>query len=235
MAFPNVPNVPGVPALLRDPAAAAQSAITLLTGDTFAGYGSGLTPVWGVYLDGVPAVVADTIGSFAFKREWAIADYPVERGGFESYDKVDIPYDARVQFVAGGSEANRQLLLDSLDAIAGDLKLYDVVTPERIYPSVNVQHYDYRRTARNGLGLLLVEVWLLEVRVEGVADGLNTKDPSSSGPVSNGYVQPSTNAAPTTGSVQAFAGSTVSPSPSTFSIVPTGNTAFTQGNLLPVQ
>lgn len=186
--FPNVPFAPGVPSVLRDPNAAAAVAISLLTGDLVSGFGFNLTPTWGIYLNGRPVIIADTVVSLGFKREWAIADYQVEEGGFESYDKVDIPFDVRVQLASGGSEANRQALLDSVSAAGKSLVLYDVVTPEEVYTSVNVAHYDFRRAARNGLGLIIVDVWLLEIRVVGTS-GQNVKSASAASPVQDGSVQ----------------------------------------------
>lgn len=235
--YPNVPNVPGVPALPRDPYAAAAALPTLLRADSFGGYGSGLSPSWGIYLDGQPVVIADIVPGMEFKREWAIADYPVERGGFESYDKVDIPYQPRVTFAAGRTEAARQSLLTSLDAIAGTLTLYDVVTPEVIYSSVNVQHYDYRRHARNGVNLLVVDVWLLEVRVQGITDQQNAKAASGNATVQNGSVSPWPDVTPTQESVQTIAATAQGAnafSLSQFPAVPSTNTS-TQFTLLSVE
>ena len=181
-----VPIAPGIPPIIRS---GLPPIIELLTGDTVLGFGSNLQPVWGIYQDGVPVVLADTASAFTFKREWAVADYQIERGGFESYDKVDLPFEPRVQMVAGGSIENRKAFLESITRIAGDLQLYDVVTPEEIYTSVNIQHYDFRRTSRNGVGLLSVDIWLLEIRVIG-SSGQDVKDASGATQSNDGSVQP---------------------------------------------
>lgn len=183
-----VPDVPGVPPLFRS---ALAPVITLLTGDTVVGFGSNLAPVWGIYKNGQPVVRADTAASFMFKREWAVADYQIEQGGFESYDKVDLPFDARIQLVAGGSIENREAFLKSINLIAGNLELYDVVTPEEVYTSVNIQHYDFRRTSRNGVGLIVVDVWLLEIRIIG-SSGQNVKSASGASQTNDGNVSPTT-------------------------------------------
>jgi hypothetical protein len=83
----------------------------------------------------------------------------------------------------GGSD-----LLDSVAAIAGDLNLYNVRTPEATYADVNVVHYDYRRTARNGVGLIEVDVWVREVRVTGLSTFGNTALPSGADPANLGTV-----------------------------------------------
>lgn len=193
MALPD-----GVPALLFGQAVSFLDPTGILFADTFIGYGAGAPPQWGVFLNGVPVVVADTVTALGYQQNWAIADYPVERGGFESYDKVNTPFRIHIQFVSGGSEANRQELLDSIMAIGDELTLYDVITPEAVYIGVNVDHYDYRRAARNGLGLMIVDVEFLEIREEGTTDFKNTKSPSgfAADPAGNVQSPTTTQAAP---------------------------------------
>jgi hypothetical protein len=190
MAFPvNVPRVPGVPSVLF--ASAVSQALTFLTQDAV-GIFTGLSQQqpWGIYLGGSPVVLADNVVSFDLRKQWAISDYPVEQGAFASYNKVFIPFDGRFKFTAGGSDAKCQALLTSIDAIAGDLNLYTIVTPIAIYPSVNITHYDYSQTATNGVGLLSVDVWTEEVRETGAQAMSNTASPTAASQVNGGTVQP---------------------------------------------
>lgn len=189
----NVPDVDGVPSVNFAPGAGGD--IILAAADTARlgpSYGGGAP--WGIYSGGRPVVRADTVAAFDYKQDWVISDHPLERGAFESYNKVQVPFDIRVVYTAGGSEANRAALLRSIEAIAGTLNLYEVVTPEAVYPSVNVVHYDYRRTALNGVGLLVVSVWCLEVRVT-VRDSsggsfTSPAAPSGAEQINGGTVQP---------------------------------------------
>jgi len=204
--MPNVPKLPDVPPLNSYSASAsltllAVDAINLLTGI--------FGPIrWGIFTSsvpgnplnlatptsflppGFPVVFADSVVSVDFRQEWLLANYPLEQGAFETYDKVKVPFEARVRFASGGSLFDRQLLLDSVNAIAGDLNLYDVVSPEFTYFSVNVSHYDYRRESRNGVGLLSVDVWLRQIRVTAAPSFSNTQAPSGANPNSNGQAQP---------------------------------------------
>lgn len=191
----DVPNVPGVPALLSY---AADTLFNLLTGNVVRSYGGDRQPSWGLYLGGAPVVVADTVTAFDFRAEWAISNYPIERGGFESYDRVDTPFQCKVQFAAGGDEANKQALIQSIDVATadGNLTKYDVVTPEVVYLGVNIQHVDYRRTARSGLGLLIVDVWVQEIREQNTAAGGDSQVPAGAATQSGGNVQSPVVAAP---------------------------------------
>jgi hypothetical protein len=182
-----VPNAPGVPALLTGFASSLPYA--LMTNDLVSWVGIYPGPRWGIFRGGAAVVSADTVVSLDYKQEWVIADYPLERGAFETYDKVAMPYDARVRFVAGGSDSNKAALLASVAAIAGDYNLYDVVTPERTYTSCNVRHYDYHRTATKGLGMITIDVWLLQVRVANGNVANSTMSPSGATQVNGGSVQ----------------------------------------------
>jgi len=187
--FPIIPIAPGVPALLRNPLAPLPSIVQLVE-DVIFGFAGVLDPQWGVFQDGFPVVTPDSIGAFEYRQDWRLSDYPVEQGAFESYNKVSTPFDSRVRLVSGGDVANRQELLDDVAAIAGTTQLYDIVTPEEIYTGVNVTGYSYRRTASNGMGLIIIELRFLEIRVTATAAFSNTQAPSGAGTTNDGTVQP---------------------------------------------
>lgn len=168
----------------------ALAAVELLTRDLVALLSPPGAPEWGIFLDGVPVVVADSVINFDWKNDSRISDYQVEQGSFESYNKVETPYEARFRFSAGGSAARRQRLLDSVRAIAKTRDLYDVVTPEAVYLDANVTHVDYRRTSTDGVGLLKVDIGLTEVRVEAETAFGNTQTPAGASPQSGGNVSP---------------------------------------------
>jgi len=172
-----------------------------MTGDLIQDFRLGVGQ-WGVYRGPTPVIVFDSFLGVTYKQDWAIAQYPVERGGFESYDKVDTPFEVQIRFTTGGSVADKAEMLASINAIAGDLNLYDVVTPEAVYSSVNIQRFSYPRSHDHGAGLLTVDMTLLEVRVQGVSDFANNKAPSGAFPIHGGSVQ-ATTAPP---SVQNYAG-----------------------------
>jgi hypothetical protein len=174
----SVPDVDGVPAVLF--AAGTGAGIILAAADAIPFPLVGAGSPWGLYFGGEQVIQADTVLAVDYKEDWVIADYPIERGGFESYNKVATPFDVRLVFAAGGTEANRTELLNSIAAIIGDLELYDVVTPEAVYENVNVIHYDYRRTTQSGLGMLVVSIFCQEVR-QAASGSEAAKDPSATG------------------------------------------------------
>ncbi len=124
-------------------------------------------PVWGLFTeDGAQVVEQDSVLSFEYKNDWSLSTFPQEEGAFSTYNKVNSPYDARIRLTKGGTEAERTEFLTALQQAADSLDLYSIVTPEITYLRANIQHIDYQRTNTNGANLLVVDVWLLEIRSE---------------------------------------------------------------------
>lgn len=169
--------IPGLPALA---AGVVIDAVSLITADILSIAGTFGTPQWGLFLNGEPAVIADNVLSFEFKQDFRISDYPVEQGAFETYNKVQVPYDVRLQFSTGGSVSERQTLIQSVDSIIGSTDTFDAVTPEKVYQSVNPVHQDIRRTSRNGVGLLVIDVYCREIRVTAAQQFTNAQQGGTS-------------------------------------------------------
>ncbi len=200
--YPNVPMVLGVPFVLRSLAFPPTPAPQLAFSDGAAIRKTGVTHKWGIYdTSGVNVLQADSAYIFSFANESRISDYPIEQGGFESYNKVATPFDARVVLIKGGTEATRQDFLDKLELILSQLTLWDVVTPEKTYSNVNVIRYDYERSARNGVSLIQATIMLREVRQAAATEFgqsavlvpnplVNTQAPSGADATVVGTVQP---------------------------------------------
>jgi hypothetical protein len=180
-----VPNVPGVPPL----SSYAVNSIVLLTADVIGALlGFFSAPIWGIYLNGTPVIEADSQIDFAYKQDSPISTYPVEQGQFQSYDKVQMPAEIRCRFSAGGTESNRQNFLQSIEGIFNTIDLFDVVTPEAVYTNYNFTHRDWDRTADKGVGLIVVDLWLTEVRQTATAQYQNTQNPANAGQQGQGAV-----------------------------------------------
>jgi hypothetical protein len=163
--------------------------IALLVADAKLISGMFAEPKWGIYLDGKLALKPDSIVGLDFKIDWRIAEYPMEGGAFQSYNKVMTPFDIRIQMTKGGTDADRQAFLSEVEAAAASMILYDVLMPEWGYTSCSISHIDYRRTSAGGVGLLTVDLWLTKVRATATAKFSNTKSPNGADPVNGGNVQ----------------------------------------------
>lgn len=196
-----VPNVPGVPSVSF---AGIGDVLSLLVGDALGLLATTiLGRQWGLYLGFVPAIVADTVLTFEYNQAFAVADYPIEGGRFEDYDRVQVPFDVRFRFAAAGLK--RQALLDSVAAVASTTLLYNGVTPDAVYPSLSLVSWGYQRSSQQGVDLLTVDVDMIQIRVAPAPLITSTQDPSSQDQVNDGVVQAQ---APTTAQSAAAAGST---------------------------
>ncbi|QTD90832.1 phage baseplate protein [Burkholderia anthina] len=190
-AFPNVPDLPGVPPLIRAPGESLGSfAISLITTDAIGLLDGLLAPVWGIFDEfGAPLAVADTALSLEYRGDSRISKYPQEQGGFADYNKVQMPYNARVQLACGGSDMRRSAFLSSIEAAKQSTMLFTVITPDATYENANVVSYDYRRTSKNGVTMIVAELYLEEVRQTVVAQFANTQNSASQDSASLGQVQ----------------------------------------------
>jgi hypothetical protein len=213
--FPDVPDSLGVPNVLRNSANLTETNVlsAIYSGNPLSIIESILGSMWGIYTaDGsTPVISPDGFSGFQCKGSSKISTYPVEAGGFASYNKVQMPYDVRMKMVCSGniasSDITRMQFLTQLDVMKNSLDLYELVTPDYTYPNMNMLDYDYARTSENGVSLLMVEAYFQEVRVTAGAVYTNTASASSSSTVSRGNVSASS---PTTQQSAAYSKSTVS-------------------------
>jgi hypothetical protein len=201
--FPNVPNLPGVPQLAR----AALGLLTYLPAPTLGTqaplqalfHATLAAPVWGVYdSEGNQAIEHDSMRSFDYRAEWAVADFPVQDGGFGSYDKVTRSFDASVTLVKGGSASDRTNFLNDCQTVAGSLNQYQIFTPEKRYLAVNCTRMELSRRETNRAFFLEVELFFREIREvtaqysSTAAATQNASVPSAEPPANQGPKQPAT-------------------------------------------
>ncbi len=118
---------------------------------------------WGIFKsDGTPILTVDSVASIEYARDYHISDYPQEKGAFESYNKVQVPYQVKVSFLVNGSRFD---FLNTIEAVVKTLDFVVVATPEVSYINANLTHYGYRREATSGVSLLRIDVWCEEVRI----------------------------------------------------------------------
>lgn len=224
--FPNIPQYPGVPQLMRPVSAAIASSPALSIGigsaENLLITALQQAPKWGIFdsdgnqlginpnsqsvlqaitgtllsqLTGNNPAVLSTF-EFSYMREARVADFPIEEGGFASYNKVQIPANPTITLVLDGSENDRTTFLEAMESAAVSTDLYNVVTPEYVYVGYNIERYSYQRRSSRGVTLLMVEVSLKEIRqvsatfTTASSPILVPQDPNAGAQVNNGITQP---------------------------------------------
>jgi hypothetical protein len=221
--FPNVPEAPGVPQLTRAANAAIASSPVLAIGlgsvENLLISALQQPPTWGIFDQsgnqlGIPtnsqsalqaiggALLSQLTGSTApslstfsveYTQETRVSTFPVETGGFASYNKVQNPASPIVTLILDGQESDRTYFINSIQAACIGTDLYNVVTPEVTYYNYNIERFSYSRKATKGATLLYVEIYLKEIRqVEATlttAQIVAPVDPAATPAVDNGVVQ----------------------------------------------
>lgn len=188
--YPDVPSASGVPSVLRYAGNAVVSAVTSLVADTISNLSILAAGPWGIYDEnGALVIEADTVAGLEFGREYQVATAPQEQGSFQSYNKVQLPYEARVRLMQGGEVADRTAFFSALDKAVASLSLYSILTPEVSYTGANVLGYRYIRGGQSGATLIGADVRVQEVRVSAKAQFSNTAQPQGQATQSTGSVQ----------------------------------------------
>lgn len=214
--FPNVPNVPGVPAIPRSVnfPAVANVALGAVQGALWRMFQ--VQTQWGIFdssgralgdVSQMSGIVSDTLGlsatlstgSVDYSKETKVSDFPIERGSFANYNKVELPSAPTVTLCFAGSESDRRAFLEEIDLACKSTDLYDVVTPEKRYIQYSLERYNYQRRSERGATLLIVEISLREIRqvsaqyvVSNRGNVEAPKDAGASPTVAGGTVQPKT-------------------------------------------
>lgn len=214
--FPNIPDSPGVPALPRiaGAAAIAGAGLGLLQGILWRVFQ--VQTRWGIFDDkgnplGDPAKFTGLIGSaldavglgstlstdsVEYTKETRVSDFPIERGSFASYNKVELPASPTVTLCFAGSESDRSAFLTAIDEACKSTALYSVVTPEVTYIEYSIERYNYQRRSSRGATLLIVEISLKEIRQVSAAYTTSQisapKNPNATPTADSGKVQAQT-------------------------------------------
>jgi hypothetical protein len=224
--FPDVPSLPGVPSIPRSPKfpPLARSGLGAIQGALWRAFQ--VQTRWGIWdsngnslgdpakFSGLIGGVLDSIGlgstlstnAVEYSKETRISDFPIEQGGFTSYNKVEMAASPMVTLCLTGSEKDRSTFLDAIDAAVKSTDLYSVVTPEVTYINYSVERYNYSRRSSKGATLLIVEITLKEIRQVSAQYSAtnvdNPKDPGAAPTSDNGKVQAQT---PNTSTLKAVA------------------------------
>lgn len=225
--FPNVPQVPGVPQVPRSPqvSAAVPAGLGIIEGALWRSLQ--VETRWGIYdsngnslvdnsaLQGLPQAFLQSIGglpgmssatystgSVDYSKEMKTSDFPIEQGGFASYNKVETPSAPVVTLCMCGNEGQRKQFLNTIDTATKSTNLYTIVTPEVSYIGYSIDRYDYQRRSDHGVTLLIVTLGLKEIRqvsaqyTKVTNPNIGDTNPSATPAVDNGnhQAQPTTSA-----------------------------------------
>lgn len=153
----------GVPPLAPGEGGGHVTDLQLATKDTDSRIASADSP-YGIYLKGVHVLVADSIISLDYQNDFKLPQYPQMSGAFQTYNKVNTPFDIRIRLTKMGTVAERGAFLVEVETAAASLNIYDIVTPEKTYIGVNIEKIAHVHNAQSGASKMTIDLNLLEIR-----------------------------------------------------------------------
>lgn len=253
--YPNVPQTAGVPPLLRQPGGIT-STIVLLASDAeilLRTLGIFQWQQWGLFnssglsaftaaASGLAAIFTgsgQSVGDIEYQVSHRISTAPQEQGAFLSYNKVSTPFSGRITYIVSGTEGQRTQFLMQVQAAQDSIELFTLVMPEYSYPSCTITHHDFRRTSRNGVTMLSVDIWVEEVRVTGTAaySTVTTSTGTTTAPTTATSIGAPGDTAEPSGAPQINGGTVQPQTPGSgqIPVIGVSGTYDNAGNYLPVQ
>lgn len=190
--YPDVPAADGVPAVLRDANAVVANVVIAVADAVILVRGLFGDTEWGLFDgNGQLALEAESFNAVDIRKEYRVASHPIEEGQFQNYNKVEQPLEAKITYTHGGSVDSRAEFIESVRQLADGLDLFTLVTPEFSCDNMNVTHFDFSKKSRSGATLMIVDVWVEEIRQTEASQYTDAKDPTGESVHDDGTVTPS--------------------------------------------
>lgn len=114
--------------------------------------------------NGEQAVPFNVYLSMNVKNESKVVSAPVENGSFVTYNKATSPIQITASLAITGKPDEIKSALSIIMDMVGDTSIVSLVTPDYEYKSLCIASCNYRRSADNGIDMLIVDCSLIEVR-----------------------------------------------------------------------
>lgn len=102
--------------------------------------------------------------SLDFASEGRVVSVPIEQGSFAAYNKVESPGAIRAVLAIMGEDDKLLYSLQKLEALKAATQKVSFVTPVREFRNYTLETFSFSQSAERGIGILFVDVHLVEVR-----------------------------------------------------------------------
>lgn len=122
--------------------------------------------IWGIYSDStfLPVFDVDSVVEVGYKSNARVSNFPVEEGGFASYNKAKDPYKIDIRLAVGGSSDRINVFLAKLESEVSSTNTFTVLLPDQVYLHATIESYRFKRIREKGRNLVQADVSLVEVR-----------------------------------------------------------------------
>ena len=201
--YPNIPALPGVPALARSNNAQFVGAALNIAGQLLPNnlFGQKYSIVDDA---GKTVLVPNSFVSFEYKKEAKVPFYPIEQGGFQGYNKVQLPAEIRVTCAVTGSMTGllqsfdifklngatpmgKTAFINQVNELITSVSVLTINTPNKNFPDYTLTHFDYRQESKMGAVMLIAQLYFQQI-ISVASTTVTTTAPSGASPQSNGQV-----------------------------------------------
>ena len=150
-----------------------------------------LIDIWAIaYMEGGAVFDYDSFVAIPhYEHLQKVSTFPIEKGGFIAYNKVNEPRKLRVKLTVHGG-ARVKVFLSNLETELMSTNLYKIITTERTYKNMTLERVTYPRDEKS-VDMVTVELTFLEIvqatfsQIQGVKIGDKAKTPLDTSPVPN--------------------------------------------------
>lgn len=127
--------------------------------------GNATERIWSIVDEsGEQAVAFNVYLSMTVKNEAKVVSMPVENGSFVTYNKCRSPIQITTSLAITGSPSDIKSALTSIMDMVDNTSIVSLITPDYEYKSLAFAGCNYRRSAEDGVDMLIVDCNLTEVR-----------------------------------------------------------------------
>ena len=105
-----------------------------------------------------------SILNFALDSNSQVSDFPIEKGSFAQYNKVNRPNRISLTYAITGKEKDRMYFFNALNDAKNNNVLFDVCMPEFRFQAYTITDYSMSRSADSGAQMFIFDVSLTEVK-----------------------------------------------------------------------
>lgn len=121
--------------------------------------------IWMIVDDsGEQAVPFNVFLSLNVKNEAKVVSAPVENGSFVTYNKTRTPIQITTTLAIKGKPDDLKSALSAIMDMVDNTSIVSLITPDFEYKNLCFSACNYRRSADNGIDMLIVDCGLTEVR-----------------------------------------------------------------------
>lgn len=99
-----------------------------------------------------------------WRHDGKVLTSPIEEGGLASYNKINQPLAGYVTLALQGTTDETQRALTTLEKLRKEVTKFSIVTPDYEYKNMTLESYSRTRQSTDGASLLVVELYVVEVR-----------------------------------------------------------------------